>query len=594
MPTQDLTIAIVGSGGDGVVTVGDFMAQAAAREGLHCMKVEAYGPQIRGGESSCTVRISAVPIFAQGDRVDVMIAFNWADFGRFRGEILASANAVVLYEADDQTPREEVEPHLGTSEGSRWIPVPFTRLAKETAGTALAKNIVTLGVTAELFGLAREGLLQAVTKKFSLKKAGVLEANLRGFEAGEAWAKEYAAQVADKHLEYTRGEPMLLMSGNELSAVAALHAGCRFFAGYPITPSSEVLQFLSQWMPRVGGHLVQTEDELAAIGAVIGASFAGVKAMTATSGPGLALMTEMLGLAAMAEVPAVIIDVQRGGPSTGLPTKSEQSDLWQALFGSHGDAPRVVLAPADVEDCFHATVEAFNIAEETQLPVIVLSDQFIAQRRETLSIQTLDHEVIGRQVPSAGELADYKRYRDTKTGISPMTWPGMKGGEYQTNGLEHDEAGRPSSMHVVHEKMNAKRYRKLRQVRDRYSFFRTYGPENADLGILCWGSAKGPVKEAVLRANGRGEKVSAFVPQMLYPFPNHDLRHYLRGVRDIIIFELSYSAQFYKYLRTFEELPDGHTYLFKRSGGKNLTVGEVEDKILKVLEIGALRREVLV
>ena len=305
-------------------------------------------------------------------------------------------------------------------------------------------------------------------------------------------------------------------------------------------------------------------------------------------------MTEMLGLAAMAEVPAVIIDVQRGGPSTGLPTKSEQSDLWQALFGSHGDAPRVVLAPADVEDCFHATVAAFNIAEETQLPVIVLSDQFIAQRKETLSMLTLDHEVVGRQVPTAGELEGYQRYRDTKTGISPMTWPGMKGGEYQTNGLEHDEAGRPSSMHLVHEKMNAKRYRKLRVVRDKYSFFRTYGPENADLGIVCWGSAKGPVKEAVLRANGRGEKVSAFVPQMLYPFPNHDFHHYLSGVRDLIIFELSYSAQFYKYLRTFEDLPDGHTFLFKRSGGKNLTVGEVEDKIKKVLEIGNLRREVLV
>jgi 2-oxoglutarate ferredoxin oxidoreductase subunit alpha len=594
MPTQDLTFAIVGSGGDGVVTVGDFLAQAAAREGLHCMKVEAYGPQIRGGESSVTVRISANPIFAQGDLVDVMVAFNWGDFARFRGEILASANAVVLYEADDETPREEVEPHLGTAEGSRWIPVPFTTLAKETAGTALAKNIVTLGVMAELFGLPREGLIQAITKKFSAKKAAVLEANLKGFAAGEEWAKAHGQKVADKRLQYTRGEPMLLMSGNELSAIAALHAGCRFFAGYPITPSSEVLQFLSEWMPRVGGHLVQTEDELAAIGAVIGASFAGVKAMTATSGPGLALMTEMLGLAAMAEVPAVIIDVQRGGPSTGLPTKSEQADLWQALFGSHGDAPRVVLAPADVEDCFHATVAAFNIAEETQLPVIVLSDQFIAQRRETMSMLTLDHEVVGRQVPTAGELTDYKRYRDTKTGVSPMTWPGMKGGEYQTNGLEHDEAGRPSSMHLVHEKMNAKRYRKLRQVRDKYSFFRTYGPENADLGIVCWGSAKGPVKEAVLRANGRGEKVSAFVPQMLYPFPNHDFRHYLRGVRDIIIFELSYSAQFYKYLRTFEDLPDGHTFLFKRSGGKNLTVGEVEDKVQKVLEIGALRREVQV
>jgi 2-oxoglutarate ferredoxin oxidoreductase subunit alpha len=333
---------------------------------------------------------------------------------------------------------------------------------------------------------------------------------------------------------------------------------------------------------------------LSAIGAVIGGSFAGVKSMTATSGPGLALMTEMLGLAAMSEIPAVIIDVQRGGPSTGLPTKSEQSDLWQALWGSHGDAPRVVLAPADVEDCFHATVAAFNIAEEAQMPVIVLSDQFIAQRRETLSMLTLDHQVIGRQVPSAGELRDYKRYRDTKSGISPMTWPGMKGGEYQTNGLEHDESGQPSSMHIVHEKMNAKRYRKLRPVRDKYSFFRQYGPDEADVGILCWGSAKGPVKEAVLKANGRGEKVSAFVPQLLYPFPFHEFQKYLRGVKDIIIVELSYSAQFYKYLRTFLELPDGHTFLFKRSGGKNLTVSEVEERLAKVQEMGKLRREVLV
>jgi 2-oxoglutarate ferredoxin oxidoreductase subunit alpha len=594
MPTEDLAIAIVGSGGDGVVTVGDFLAQAGAREGLHCMKVEAYGPQIRGGESSCTVRISAHPIFAQGDLVDVMVAFNWADFGRFKTEIVAEPNAVVLYEADDATPREEIEPHLGTTQGSRWIPVPFTKLAKEAAGTALAKNIVTLGVMAELFGLPREGLVQAITRKFSAKKAEVLEANLKGFAAGEEWAREHGALVADKRLQYTPGEPMLLMSGNELSAVAALHAGCRFFAGYPITPSSEILHFLSEWMPRVGGYLIQTEDELAAIGAVIGGSFAGVKSMTATSGPGLALMTEMLGLAAMAEIPAVIIDVQRGGPSTGLPTKSEQSDLWQALWGSHGDAPRVVLAPSDVEDCFHTTVAAFNIAEETQLPVIVLSDQHIAQRKETLSMLTLDHEVVGRQVPSAGELRDYKRYRDTKSGVSPMTWPGMKGGEYQTNGLEHDETGKPSSMHLVHEKMNAKRYRKLRPVRDKYSFFRTYGPEDADLGILCWGSSKGPVKEAVLRANGRGEKVAAFVPQLLYPFPYYEFRRFLRGIRDIIIFELSYSAQFYKYLRTFLDLPEGHTFVYKRSGGKTLTVGEVEDKVQKVLEIGALRREVLV
>ena len=592
MPTRDLTFAIVGSGGDGVITVGDMIAQAGASEGLHVMKVEAYGPQIRGGESSCTVRLSADPIFAQGDLVQVLVVFNWADFARFRGEIVCGENAVILYEETDETPRDQID--LGPIEEVKWVPVPFIKLAKEAAGTTLAKNIVTLGLLGELFSLPMGALERAIKGKFSKKKEAVLEANIKGFNAGIEHASKIEEAATGMRLQYSSGEPMLLMSGNELCAVAALHAGCRFFAGYPITPSSEVLHLLSEWMPKVGGYLVQTEDELSAIGAVIGGSFSGVKSMTATSGPGLALMTEMLGLASMAEIPAVIIDVQRGGPSTGLPTKSEQSDLWQALWGSHGDAPRVVLAPADVEDCFHATVAAFNIAEEAQMPVIVLSDQFIAQRSETLSMLTLDHEVIGRQVPSAGDLREYKRYKDTKSGISPMSWPGMKGGEYQTNGLEHEEDGSPSSMYLVHEKMNAKRYRKLRAVRAKYSFFRRYGAEKADVGIICWGSSKGPVKEAVQNATARGERVSAFVPQLLYPFPYHEFNEYLKTVDNVVVIELSYSAQFYKYLQTFLNLPEARTFVYKRSGGKNLTVGEVEDKIQKVLEMGALRREVLV
>ncbi len=592
MPTRDLTFAIVGSGGDGVITVGDMIAQAGASEGLHVMKVEAYGPQIRGGESSCTVRLSADPILAQGDLVQVLVVFNWADFARFRGEIVCAENAVILYEATDETPHDQID--LGPIEEVKWVPVPFIKLAKEAAGTTLAKNIVTLGILGELFSLPQDAIERAIKDKFSKKKETVLEANIKGFKAGIEHASKIEEAATGMRLQYTASEPMLLMSGNELCAVAALHAGCRFFAGYPITPSSEVLHLLSEWMPKMGGYLVQTEDELSAIGAVIGGSFAGVKSMTATSGPGLALMTEMLGLASMAEIPAVIIDVQRGGPSTGLPTKSEQSDLWQALWGSHGDAPRVVLAPADVEDCFHATVAAFNIAEEAQMPVIVLSDQFIAQRSETLSMLTLDHEVIGRQVPSAGDLREYKRYKDTKSGISPMSWPGMKGGEYQTNGLEHEEDGSPSSMYLVHEKMNAKRYRKLRAVRAKYSFYRRYGAEKADVGIICWGSSKGPVKEAVQKATARGERVSAFVPQLLYPFPYHEFNEYLKTVDNVIVMELSYSAQFYKYLQTFLNLPEARTFVYKRSGGKNLTVGEVEDKIQKVLEMGALRREVLV
>ena len=592
MPRSDLTLAMVGSGGDGVVTMGDMIAQAAAREGLNVIKVEAYGPQIRGGESSTTVRVAGEDIFAQADLVDVLIVFNWKDFARFKGEITTAPNAVILSEAKDET---EVDPaDLGAGPEATWIKVPFIELAKEAAGTTLAKNIVTLGLLSELFGLPLQPLQRAIEKKFSKKKAEVLEANLKGFAAGREHAGSIDEDLAAWRLEYTPGEPKLLMSGNEAAAVGAIHAGCRFFSGYPITPSSEVLHFLSQWLPKVGGSVVQTEDELAAIGAVLGASFGGVKAMTATSGPGLALMTEMLGLASMAELPAVIFDVQRGGPSTGLPTKSEQSDLWQALYGSHGDAPRVVLAPADVEDCFHTTVDAFNIAEQYQIPVIVLSDQNIAQRRETLSMLTLDHEVKERMTPAAEELEEYHRYKDTPSGVSPMTWPGIEGGEYQTNGLEHDELARPTSMFLTHEKMNDKRYRKLRPIRDEYHFIRRYGPNNADVGILCWGSSKGPVKEAILNANARGHNVAAFVPQVLYPFPKHEFEQFLKGIKEFIVMELSFSAQFYKYLRTFLELPEGHTHIFKRSGGKNLTVTEVEELIAQVLPLAKTQRGVLV
>jgi 2-oxoglutarate ferredoxin oxidoreductase subunit alpha len=268
--------------------------------------------------------------------------------------------------------------------------------------------------------------------------------------------------------------------------------------------------------------------------------------------------------------------------STGNPTRSEQSDLLQGLFGTHGDAPRVVLACSDVEDCFHATVEAFNIAEEFQVPVLVLSDQSVGQRKETISAEALRHEVRDRLKPTEQELERYERYRDTPTGVSPMSVPGMKRGMYQTNGLEHDAEGRPNSLYLTHETMNAKRYRKMWPIRERYHTLRRFGPERADVGILCWGSSGGPVQEAVAAASARGEKVAAFVPQTIYPFPKGEFLEFLAGVDELLIVEISYTAQFYKYLRTFLDLPAGRTHVFKRSGGKELTAAEVEAEIDKV------------
>ena len=589
MPTRDLTLAMVGSGGDGVVTMGDMMAQAGARDGLNVIKVEAYGPQIRGGESSCVLRISAEPISAQGDAVDVLVVFNWADFGRFKGEVVPKADAVILYEAADPMPLSEVKIPAATN--ATWIPVPFAEIATKAAGTKAAKNIVTLGILAELFGIPPDSVRKAVEFKFGKKKAGVLEANLKGFAAGQEFAGTITADVSARKLRYEVRSPKLVMSGNEAAAVAALHAGCRFFAGYPITPSSEVLHFLSEWLPKAGGRIVQTEDELSALGAVIGGSFAGVKSMTSTSGPGVSLMAEMLGLASMAEVPCVIIDVQRGGPSTGLPTKSEQSDLLISVFGSHGDSPRVVLAPVDVEDCFHATVDAFNISEEAQLPVLILSDQAIGQRRQTVEAANLVHEVIDRKTPTPEELAEYKRYVDTPNGVSPMTFPSMKDGIYQTNGLEHDETARPASSHVMHEKMSHKRYRKLPWLEEKYPLFQRLGPEKADVGIVCWGSSKGPVEEAMRELAAQGVSVSAFIPRILMPFPKKALLEYVKSVKHLAFIEVNFVGQLYLYLRTMVDLP-ADTRVFKRSGGMNLSVTEVKKYVAQVLSETAAAKEV--
>jgi len=574
--SDQLTLSIVGSGGDGAVAAGDILAMACARDGLHVIKTEAYGPQIRGGESSCTVRISAQPIYSQADAIDALVVFSWADFARFRNEIVLAEGAVVLHDTEDPPPPEVIAVTTRTI-----VAIPFAKIARE-AGAPGGKNVLALGVVGALFGLPLDAIRSAVAKRFAKKTQVVQDANLKVFESGVAKAAELGLKV--NTLKYVAAAPYLLMSGNEASAVGAVDAGCRFFAGYPITPSSEILHYLAEWLPRLGGTSLQTEDELSAIGAVIGASFAGVKSMTATSGPGLSLMSEMLGLASIAEVPSVIVNVQRGGPSTGIPTKSEQSDLLHGVFGSHGDTPRVVLAPCDVEDAYHITVEAFNIAEEFQTPVIVLSDQLIGQRRETIDASALVHEVSDRRLALPGEVeSGYRRYAETLDGISPMSIPGMPGGMYQTNGLEHDDRGRPNSMYLVHEKMNAKRYRKLDGVAEKYRLYRRFGATHPDLGILCWGSSYGAVREAVTKLNANGATVAAFVPQMIEPMPVNELQAFIDSCKDILIVELSHSAQFRQLLRTRVDLPRNHTHTFARSGGRSLAVSEVIAEAARLL-----------
>jgi 2-oxoglutarate ferredoxin oxidoreductase subunit alpha len=559
---NELTFAFVGAGGDGAVAAGDIIAAACAREGLHVIKTEAYGPQIRGGESSAVVRVSSAPIHAQSDCADVLVVFSWADFARFQNELVVADDAVIFCESGDEAPVEFA--------GRTIHPIAFK-------GTA--KNVMAIAMLASLFGLPLEATRAAVVQRFAKKKQAVIDANLQAFDRGIAEAEKIAA---GKRLTYERGTPHLIMSGNEASAFGAIHAGCRFFAGYPITPSSEILHFLAEWLPKLRGTTLQTEDELAAIGAVIGGSFAGVKSMTATSGPGLSLMAEMLGLASIAEIPAVIVNVQRGGPSTGIPTKSEQSDLLHSVFASHGDTPRVVIAPSDVEESFHATVDAFNISEEFQISVIVLSEQSIAQRRATLDASSLEHEVRDRTLAVPHDLQEYRRYRDTPDGVSPMAIPSMPGGMYQINGLEHDERGRPSATFVVHEQMNAKRHRKLEHIVERYPLFRRLGPAKPRLGVICWGSTLGALREAIDRIGGDAP-IGIFAPQLLMPLPARPLQEFIDSCDEVLIVELSFSAQFERYLRGFVDFPRKRTSVYKRSGGKAFTAAEIETELRRLL-----------
>jgi 2-oxoglutarate ferredoxin oxidoreductase subunit alpha len=592
---DDITIGIVGSGGDGVISSGELLVSAAASDGLYATILKSFGPQIRGGESSCRVRISQEEVLSYGDALDVLVVFNWPDFKRFKAELALRPGVVVLYDEKDGTPPGEIpidavlEPLI--------LPIPFHDLARAATGTDLSKNILLLGVLAALFDLPHDGIAEAVARKFRRKGEAAMEANRKALEAGHDYVREHlSGSTMPIGFTYQKGEPKLLMTGNEALAFGALKAGCRLYAGYPITPSSDIMEWLASELPRFGGTMMQTEDEIAAMGMCVGASFGGTKAMTSTAGPGFALMTEFLGLASMAEIPVVIVDVQRVGPSTGIPTKTEQCDFHHAAFGGPGDAPRVVLAPYDVADCFHIGVEAFNIAEAYQTPVIVLSDQYVGQRKE--SIVPFDPDrwvVVDRRRLSDGDgngnggSDPYRRYRLVEGDVSPMAIPGEPDGMHTISGLEHVEGGDPTSSATMHERMTAKRYRKLeRLARERgRELVRFFGAEEPSVGVVCWGSTSAQVREAARRLNREGLRVGVCVPQLLVPLPAAEIQAFVDRVERTLWVELNHQAQFTHYAAGRLDLPRQRMAIHARAGGMPFTVAEVEEKIRAMAEGGS-------
>jgi 2-oxoglutarate ferredoxin oxidoreductase subunit alpha len=487
---------------------------------------------------------------------------------------------VLLIDGEPEKPIEALHPELA---GRIVYQVPMERIAKKEVGEPKAKNMVAVGAATALFGFSRELIERQLTERFRKRGEKTLADNLKAFTAGFDFASKNIEKRDPYCLTSVEGKDLLVISGNEASALGAVYAGCRFFAGYPITPASEIMELLAHELPLVGGAMVQAEDEIASMGMVLGGAFAGVRSMTATSGPGLSLMAELIGLASMAEVPCVIVNVQRGGPSTGLPTKTEQADLTLALAASHGDAPHVLLAPLSVRDCFEIMDMAFEIAEAYQIPVIVLSEQALGFRKMDLPQSLLrDHPRVDVRPVTAQILEDvkYLRYQITENGISPRTVPGQRGGAHVATGLEHAEDGKPAYDPSTRIAMMEKRQRKLDGIVRDYASVARLGYPKPEIGLFVCNSTADSIQDAVETACASGIRAAGLIPRLIYPSPNDEIRSFVASCKKVIVAEGNMTGQYAAFLRS--QVPGFDPLQLNRYDGLPVTPAEVLAKIQEV------------
>ncbi len=540
---KDLTIRIGGEGGEGIISSGDMVARAAARSGLEILTFKTFPAEIKGGYAMYQIRFAHEKIMSEGGGFHVMCAFNNEALEANRS--LLKEGTVLIYDY----PGGDIEEEQNIP-GVTCYPAPLSKIAKGDLGTYRSKNMVAMGVLSELFDISPEQIKETIRSKFGKKGEEVVAVNIKALEAGQNYVRENLTKSDPYSMDHGEAqEDVIVISGNEAIGLGALIAGVEFFSAYPITPATEVANFLSRHMPKFNTTLVQAEDEIASLANVIGASYSGRKSMTSTSGPGLSLMQELIGMASMMELPVVIVDVQRGGPSTGLPTKHEQSDLLLAALGCHGDASKVVISPEGVEDCVYLTVEAFNIAEKYQIPVLLLSDGSLGFRTSSMKIPDISKiRVISRDRHKSNGDDQYLRYKHTESGVSPMAFPGDEGCAYISASLEHAESSAPRYTADNHTAMIDKRFDKLNDLEDFFPPTEADVEEGATLGVICWGSTIGSLREAVELARKEGIKVSALYPKLMWPMPMKAINDFISKHDKILVPEVNKQGQYAKIL----------------------------------------------
>jgi len=537
-PIQDVVIRLAGNSQDGIQSIGGFLARLAGRSEQDVMTYMTIPSTISGGPSIFQVRMGTGEIISAGDRADMLVAFYQHSYDAHIAAL--RPGGVLLYDSDHVKPNED-------DKRFTHVAVPITTGTVEAVGGTSkdkGKNIFVLGVLARVFDLDVAKLTALIKERFGGKSEDIVRNAMLAFDAGYAWPQTNLRDLFYRFEDLEQravasGHPQVTLDGNTALAYGLLAGGVRHGAGYPITPWSSIMETLRTELPKYGGIFVQCEDEIAAISTALGFSYTGRLAITGSAGPGLSLKMEALGWATMAEMPLIVVNVQRGGPSTGMPTNVEQSDLLQAIYGSHGDTPRVVLAPKNVEECFYVGIEAARIAREYSTPVIILSDQGLSSRIEVFDEPDLAKLMVEPKPDLSERGADYKPYPlDRLTRHAPA---GTKigSGKYPTvTGLEHDELGHPTGSSKMHQEMTIKRREKIKAFAATLAVPEVTGDADGDVLLVTWGSNWGPGREAAGRIRPTGVKIGHLHLRHVHPLPN-GLENVFARYQKIVVPELN-------------------------------------------------------
>ena len=537
---NQLSWKVGGQQGEGIESTGEIFSIALNRLGYYLYGYRHFSSRIKGGHTNNKIRVSTSQIRSISDDLDILVAFD---------QETIDLNYKELHDKGIMIADAKFDPKQPEDTNAVLFAVPFTEIATEL-GTSLMKNMVAVGATCAVLNLDIKVFEEVVQEIFGRKGQQVVDKNMEAIQAGFDFMKEKLGDDVElMELEKADGLKRLFMIGNDAIALGALAGGCRFMAAYPITPASEIMEYLIKKLPALGGSVIQTEDEIAAVTMAIGANYAGVRSLTASAGPGLSLKMEAIGLSGITETPLVIVDTQRGGPSTGLPTKQEQSDLMAMIYGTHGEIPKIVLAPSTVQEAFYDTAEAFNLAEEYQCPVIILSDLQLSLGKQTVEpldfskVEIRRGKLVTEELPEIENKGYFKRFEVTEDGVSPRVIPGMKNGIHHVTGVEHDETGKPSESAANRNAQMDKRFRKVENIKFNTPVHKNAPHEEADLLIVGFNSTRGAIEEAMSRLEQDGIKVNHAQVRLIHPFPTDELLPLVKTAKKIAVVENNATGQ---------------------------------------------------